>query len=131
MALFWKAAAAVLITVVLQLALASQRKEIGILLTITVCCMVCMIAITYLEPVLEFLRELEALGDLHSDMLGILIKAAGIGLVSETAGMICTDAGNSSLGKTVQFLGSTVILCLSLPMLRSLLDLLQKMLGQL
>lgn len=131
MGLFWKAAAAVLITVVLQLALASQRKEIGILLTITVCCMVCMIAITYLEPVLEFLRELETLGDLHSDMLGILIKAAGIGLVSETAGMICTDAGNSSLGKTVQFLGSTVILCLSLPILRSLLDLLQKMLGQL
>ena len=87
MSLFWKAAAAVLLAVVLGLSLGKQ-KDIGVLLTMAVCCMVAMIAISYLEPVLDFLRELETLGDLQGDMLGILLKAVGIGLVSEIAGLV-------------------------------------------
>lgn len=131
MELFWKAAAAVLLAVVLGLALGKQEKDIGVLLTMAVCCMAASIAIHYLEPVLDFLRELQALGDLQGDMLGILLKAVGIGLVAELAGMVCSDAGNASLGKTMQMLGSAVILYLSLPIFSSLLTLIQEILGAL
>jgi len=131
MALFWKAVAGSLVTVILALALGKQGKDMGLLLTMAICCMVCALALTFLEPVLEFLRELEALGDLQGDMLGILLKAVGIGLVADVAGMICADSGNSSLGKTLQLLGSTVILCISLPILRAMLELIQKILGEL
>ena len=131
MEMFWKAAAAVLIAVVLGLALGKQEKDISVLLTMAVCCMGATIAISYLEPVLDFLRELEALGDLQGDMLGILLKAVGIGLVAEIAGMVCTDAGNGSLGKTLQMLGSAAILYLSLPIFSALLKLIQDILGEL
>ena len=131
MVLFWKAAAGVLITVILCLMLSKQEKDLSMILTMTACCMVCALALTYLEPVLEFLQELESLGDLNGDMLGILLKSAGIGLVAELAAMICTDSGNASLAKTVQLLGSTVILCLSLPIFRSLLEMIRKILGEL
>ena len=124
MSLFWKAAAAVLLAVVLGLSLGKQ-KDIGVLLTMAVCCMVAMIAISYLEPVLDFLRELETLGDLQGDMLGILLKAVGIGLVSEIAGLVCTDAGNGSLGKTA------VILYLSLPIFTAMLELIREILREL
>ena len=127
MSLFWKAAAAVLLAVVLGLSLGKQ-KDIGVLLTMAVCCMV---AISYLEPVLDFLRELETLGDLQGDMLGILLKAVGIGLVSEIAGLVCTDAGNGSLGKTLQMLGSAVILYLSLPIFTAMLELIREILREL
>ena len=133
MSLFWKAAAAVLLAVVLGLSLGKQ-KDIGVLLTMAVCCMVAMvamIAISYLEPVLDFLRELETLGDLQGDMLGILLKAVGIGLVSEIAGLVCTDAGNGSLGKTLQMLGSAVILYLSLPIFTAMLELIREILREL
>ena len=130
MSLFWKAAAAVLLAVVLGLSLGKQ-KDIGVLLTMAVCCMVAMIAISYLEPVLDFLRELETLGDLQGDMLGILLKAVGIGLVSEIAGLVCNDAGNGSLGKTLQMLGSAVILYLSLPIFTALLELIREILREL
>ena len=126
MSLFWKAAAAVLLAVVLGLSLGKQ-KDIGVLLTMAVCCMVAMIAISYLEPVLDFLRELETLGD----MLGILLKAVGIGLVSEIAGLVCTDAGNGSLGKMLQMLGSAVILYLSLPIFTAMLELIREILREL
>lgn len=76
MSLFWKAAAAVLLAVVLGLSLGKQ-KDIGVLLTMAVCCMVAMIAISYLEPVLDFLRELETLGDLQGGHAGHSLKSGG------------------------------------------------------
>lgn len=130
MVLFWKAAAGALITVVLGLALGKSR-DFSMLLSLAACTMISILALTYLEPILEFLRELESISQLQGDMLSILLKSAGIGLVAEIAAVICADAGNASLGKTLQFLGTGVILCLSLPILRTMLELIQKILGEL
>ena len=57
---FWKAAAMILIAVVLGLAVGKREKDISVLLTMAVCCMTAMIAVSYLEPVLDFLWELES-----------------------------------------------------------------------
>lgn len=128
---FWKATAAVLITVFLSLAIGKQEKDISVLLAMVVSCMSAMIAISYLIPVLDFLRELEAVGNLQNGMLSILLKAVGIGLVAELARLICEDAGCGSLGKSLQLLGSATILYLSVPVFRTLLTLLQDILGEL
>lgn len=130
MVLFWKAAAGALITVVLGLALGNNR-DFSMMLSLAACTMISILALTYLEPILEFLRELESISQLQGDMLSILLKSAGIGLVAEIAAVICADVGNASLGKTLQFLGTGVILCLSLPILRTMLELIQKILGEL
>ena len=128
---FWKAAALALIAGVLSLTLKDQDKEYAVLLSIAACLMVTAITVTYLNPVFAFLKELETLGDLRGDMLAILIKALGVGLASEIASMICTDAGNASLTKAIQFLGGAVILYLSVPMFSALMDLIQKIVGEL
>lgn len=125
MELFMKAAGAALIASILGLALNKQAKDMQILLVIAGCCMVAGVAATYLRPVLELLGELQMLGNLNSELTGILIKAAGIGLISELACMICKDAGNASLGKTVQILGSAVVLYLAIPVFRGLIELIQ------
>lgn len=127
---FWKASAAVLLTVVLVLALGKREKDISVLLTMAVCCMVTAVAMSYLEPVLDLLWEVEAMANVQDGMIEILMKAVGIGLVVEIAGMICSDAGNSSLGKTIQLLGTVVILSLSIPLFRGFLTLIQEILGQ-
>ena len=129
MVLFWKAAAGALITVLLGLALGKSR-DFSMLLSLAACTMISILALTYLEPILEFIRELEGIRQLQGDMLSILLKAAGIGLVAEIADMICADAGNASLGKSLQLLGTGVILCLSLPILRTMLDLIQMILAE-
>ena len=128
---FWKAAAIVLITVILGLAVGKQEKDIAALLTMTGCCLLGIFAVSYLEPVLDLLRELESVGQLQSGMLGILLKAVGIALTAEIAGMICADAGNGSLGKTLQLLGSAVILYLSIPIFQAFLTLIREILGEL
>ena len=109
----------------------SSRKEMGTLLSLAVCCMVAVIALSYLSPVIDFLGTLEQLGGLDGDLVETLLKAVGIGMLSELAGLVCNDAGNASLGKAVQLLGTAVILWLSLPLLTALTELLQSILGEL
>ena len=126
---FLKAAALVLITVILTLALGSKGKETGILLTMAACVMVMILGISYLQPVMDFLRKLETLGNLDGRLVGVLFKVVGIGLVSEIAGMICADAGRASLGKSLHLVAAAVILWLSLPIFTALIDLIQSILG--
>ena len=131
MVLFWKTAAGILIAVVLVLAVGKQEKDIALLLTMAVTIMAALAAFTYLEPVLDFLYRLEQLGDLQSGVLGTLLKITGISLVTELAGMICRDSGNSALAQGMQLLGSSVILSLSLPILETLLNLIQMIMEEL
>ena len=70
MELFWKAAAVGLLAVVLCLTLGKSGKDMGTLLSMAACCLIAMVVMAYLEPVLDFMRELEEVGDLQGDMLG-------------------------------------------------------------
>lgn len=128
MTMFWKATAGILITLLLGLSL--KKDDIGILLTLAVCSMVMGIVLSYLEPVLDLLRELETWCNLQTDMLSILLKALGIALTAEIAGSVCTDAGNTALAKSMQMLGNITILYLSLPVFRMLLQLIRQILGE-
>ncbi len=116
-----------LIAVILGLALRQQGKDVALLLSIAVCCMVVAVGVSYLTPVLEFVQQLNSSTGINSDFLQILLKSVGIGLVAEIAGLICTDAGNAALAKTIQILAAAVILWLALPLMRALLELIQKM----
>ena len=126
MALYLKCAAAALMGVVLILALG--RKDQGLLLSLAICVMIAMAAADYLDPVLELLRMLEKLGELDGGMTAILFKCVGIGLITEIAGMVCIDSGNTSMAKALQLLGTAVVLWLSVPLFNGLLELIQEIL---
>lgn len=128
---FLQALAAVLLAVILGLVLAKQSKDWAVLLTTGVSCMVLAVGAVYLQPVLDFVRELQTLSGLDPQMLTVVLKAVGIGLISEIAALICLDAGNAALGKGIQILASLTVLWLSLPLMRALLELVQKILGEL
>lgn len=124
-----KAIAGVLIAIVLCQVLAKQGKDISVLLLIAVCCIVVSTAIAYLRPVVDFIRNLQSIGQLNTEMISVLFKAVGITLLTEITSMICSDMGNTSLGKSLQILSLAVILWLSLPLFEQLLALLDNILG--
>lgn len=128
---FWKTITGILLASIFCITLNKQEKDISILLSLVVTCIGTIVAFSFLDPVLAFLYELEALASLEEGVLEILLKCAGIGMVSEIAAMVCADSGNSSLAKTVHFLGTAVILYLSLPIFSSLLNILQQLFGEL
>lgn len=121
---------AALVSVVIMLSLQAHGKDISLVLSILVCCMVLGVAVGYFQPVLGFIKRAQQLSGLDNGNLGIMLKAAGIGLVAHIAGLVCTDSGNSALGKAVQILASGAILWLSLPLMESLIGLVQSVLGE-
>lgn len=129
MTLFYKAAALAMISAILGLAVGKQGKDWSLLISIAACTMITAITVTYLEPVFTFIHRLEILGNLKSEMLKILTQVLGIGLIAEVASMVCTDAGNATLAKAIQLLGSAAILCLSVPLFTSLIDMIEEILG--
>ena len=129
--LFWKTTAGVLVAVILILALGKQEKDLAMMLGMAVCVMAAAAALTILEPILDFLYRLSELAGIHSDLTETLIKITGIGMVSELARMICADSGNTALAQGMHLMGTAMILLLSLPVLESLLDLMQQILGEL
>lgn len=127
---FIQAAAGVLLAVILSLSLGKQGKDMATILTIAVCSMVMVLAVAYLAPVLDYLEELKAAAGLNGQMLECLFKVTGIGLLTEMAGMVCTDAGKGSMGKALHLLGASMILWLSMPILRAMMDLIREILGE-
>lgn len=123
-------AALVLIGFFLSLVIGRQQKDMSLLLTLAVCVAVCAGAMEFWEPVTEFLRQVRRLGELDSQAVSILLKSAGIGLLSELAGLLCADAGQGALGKALQMLSSAVILWLSLPLFQQILTLIEGVLAQ-
>lgn len=128
---FWQVVAGGLLTVILGIALSKQNKDMATVLTIAACCMVLAVVAAYFSPVIDFLEQLESAGQLDSDMLRILLKAVGIGLIAEIAGLICSDSGNAALGKAIQILATAVVLWLSIPLMQGLMETVQKILGEL
>ena len=61
-------------------------------------------------------------------MLQIVMRSVGIGLLSEITLHICTDSGNTALGKTLQILGNAIILWLSLPIFTKIIELIEEIL---
>ena len=126
---FLQVTAGILLTVVLTLMLNKQSKDMATVLMLAALCMVIVAALSFLQPVLDFLDKLQQLGNLDSDVIRIVFKTVGVGMIGEIAGTICCDSGNSALGKGIQMLTVCVILWLSMPLMESLIDMVTDILG--
>lgn len=129
MAYYWKLTAFVLIAVVLWLLLDKREKDLALLLNMAACCVMACGAMVYLQPVMEWIWELCDIGNLTRDMLTALLRAVGMGTVAEITAMLCTDAGNNSLSATVRLFGSCAVLYISIPLMQTLMKLIQEILG--
>ena len=122
--------AGVMLALILGITLSKQGKDMTVVLTVSVCCMVVTVAISFLDPVVDFFSLLRSVGDLDSDIMGIVLKCTGISLIAEIAGLICSDSGFGAMGKAIKILAVAAVLWLSLPLMTSLVEMLQSVMGE-
>ena len=122
--------AGVMLALILGITLSKQGKDMTVVLTVAVCCMVVTVAISFLDPVVDFFSLLRSVGDLDSDIMGIILKCTGISLIAEIAGLICSDSGFGAMGKPIKILAVAAVLWLSLPLMTSLVEMLQSVMGE-
>lgn len=130
MDLYLKGCAAVLTGMILILTIGKERKDFALLLSTAASALVIFAALAYLKPILAFVQELESLGNLDPEVIGILMKCVGIGILTEISATLCKDSGNDSMGKSLQYLGSATVIWLIMPMFSMLIELIQRILGR-
>ncbi len=128
---YFQAVGAIMLCLILNLVLKHHGAEFSTVLTLLVCCVVTVIALYFLQPVLEYIRRIRQLSFINEQIMTIMLKVAGISMTAEIASMVCQDAGNSAMSRTLQFLATAAILYVSLPMFASFLDLIEDILGSL
>lgn len=128
MGYFLQAAALAMVGAVLAIVVQKQVKELSILMVIACCAIILALAARFLEPIVDFATELRILGQLDGDMVAILLKTAGVGLIAELAIAVCEDAGEGTLGKMVRLCGSAAALYLALPLMTAVLTMIQGLL---
>ena len=131
MDIFLKATACTLLALILWICLNRTGKDISILLTLCVCVVVVTASASFLKPIISFVKKIAETGQLDDSLLSVMLKVVGIGLIAEISTLICKDAGNESIGKSLQLLSSCVVLWLSIPVFEKLFTLLEKILGKL
>ena len=129
MNVFIKATAGILTALILWINLHKNAKDFSVLLAIVACALVIIAAVDFIRPIVDFLNDLQEIGKIDGDLLSIILKVVGIGLLAEFTSLVCKDAGNEAMGKALQVLSSVVVLWLSLPVFEKLLSLLDKIMG--
>lgn len=115
------AAAAGLVGTVLALILGQYRPEFRILVTAAVTLLLMAMVLEQLSPVLEQLRSTMELTGLTGDYAAILFKAVGICLLTQLAGDVCRDSGESSIASKIELAGRAAILLTAMPLIQEVL----------
>lgn len=115
------AAAAGLVGTVLALILGQYRPEFRMLVTAAVTLLLMAMVLEQLSPVLEQLRSTMELTGLTGDYAAILFKAVGICLLTQLAGDVCRDSGESSIASKIELAGRAAILLAAMPLIQEVL----------
>ena len=115
------AAAVGLVGTVLALILGQYRPEFRMLVTAAVTLLLMAMVLEQLSPVLEQLRSTMELTGLTGDYAAILFKAVGICLLTQLAGDVCRDSGESSIASKIELAGRAAILLTAMPLIQEVL----------
>lgn len=115
------AAAAGLVGTVLALILGQYRPEFRMLVTAAVTLLLMAMVLEQLSPVLEQFRSTMELTGLTGDYAAVLFKAVGICLLTQLAGDVCRDSGESSIASKIELAGRAAILLTAMPLIQEVL----------
>lgn len=126
-----KAIAGGFVALILGTVLPPDRKEVKLILGLIACCAIAVAAISYLRPVVVLIEQMKSLGKINDEMIEILWKSVGIGVISEISSTVCKDMGNGSLERIIQFAGMATILWMMVPLFHEFIKLIENILERL
>ncbi len=126
---YLKLAAVALITAVLVLTVRQYSAAIAAVLAVAGCCLCAFYICESVSPILAFLSETATAAGIETAMFSPLLKTVGIGFLTQFSADVCTDAGQTTLAKAAQTGGTVLCICISLPLFRAVLSLVQTLTG--
>ncbi|MBE6967813.1 MAG: stage III sporulation protein AD [Ruminococcaceae bacterium] len=122
MELLIKAAAIGAVSALVGLAIKKSNPEISLLLVMAASAAVLTLALTMLSELRETLRMVMDFTSLQQTLVLPVLKCVAVGIVARLSADLCKDAGQSGLASAVELCGAAAALCISLPLVNTLLQ---------
>lgn len=122
MELLIKAAALGVVSALVGLAIKKSNPEISLLLVMAASAAVLTLALTMLSELRETLRMVMDFTSLQQTLVLPVLKCVAVGIVARLSADLCKDAGQSGLASAVELCGAAAALCISLPLVNTLLQ---------
>lgn len=122
MELLIKAAAIGAVSALVGLAIKKSNPEISLLLVMAASAAVLTLALTMLSELRETLRMVMDFTSLQQTLVLPVLKCVAVGIVARLSADLCKDAGQSGLASAVELCGAAAALCISLPLINTLLQ---------
>ena len=123
-----KIAACTLLASAVSLVLKRKNPELAVPLAAAVCCVSLAALTVLLRPVLAVMEKAKSLSGLGEAYFLPVTKCVLIGILAKTAADLCRDSGQSALAGAVELGGAVGAMFVSLPLLETLLGLLERLL---
>lgn len=117
-----------LIAVIMSIVLKENRPEFAIFVSIIVGIIVIVSLTPNINGIINYIKDLANKTNINFKFVEILLKITGIAILSEFAVSICNDANEKSIGSKIDIGGKIIIISISLPIVKALLDVIIKIL---
>ena len=113
------------VTAITSLLLKSSKPELSFAVTITGVIVILLFIFDALKNTIGIFLTISQMTGIENGLLKILVKIVGIGYITEFAAGILNDFGSNAVADKVTLAGKIAIVMLSLPVVESLLTLVQ------
>ncbi len=117
-----------LIAVIMSIVLKENRPEFAIFVSIIVGIIVIVSLTPNINEIINYIKDLANKTNINFKFVEILLKITGIAILSEFAVSICNDANEKAIGSKIDIGGKIIIISISLPIVKALLDVIIKIL---
>ncbi len=117
-----------IIAVFLAMTVKKDKQEFAMLIILAASLLILGLALSKADDVISVIRMTEEYLGSNSIYIGILLKMVGITYVAEFSSNLCKDAGFGAVGNQIEFFGKIMIMAVSMPVIKSLLQTISEML---
>ena len=122
MELIIKAAAVGAVSALIGLAIKKANPEMSLLLALGATAALLTLAVTLLGELRETVRIVEDFTGVQRTLVRPVLKCVAVAVVARMASDLCRDAGQSGVASAVDLCGAVSALCVSLPLVNTLLQ---------
>ena len=102
--------------------------EYRVCVSIFCVCALLIAIFPYFSELLAQILSFSKLSETDIENFTFLLKAVGIGYISQFSSDICADAGENAIASKIEFAGRICILAMTVPVVSSLVEMIGKML---
>lgn len=111
-----------IIAVFLAMVVKKSQQEFAMLIILAASLIILGLALSKIDDVINVIHMAEQYLGNGSIYINILLKMVGITYVAEFSSNLCKDAGFGAVGNQIEFFGKIMIIAVSMPVIKSLLQ---------